>query len=115
MKLPLLDEPVSAERLTKEIEASFDLGEATSTSSSVTGEPYVSIGQQAGGKAKFPGTVDEAGAYWAAREAFQLYAEGRKGILYWRVKPQMELHEGFRFIYMRCLISDKPVIAAKAA
>ena len=120
IKLPLLDMPFGADRLTKEIESSFRVGKPTNNSRSVTGEPYIIIGHQTEGRAAFPGTVDECmprqisldveNAYWTARAAFQLYAKGRDGVLYWRMKPQMEHYDNFCFIYMRCLISDKPVV-----
>jgi hypothetical protein len=44
----------------------------------------------------------------AAKKAFDAYAEGKTGTLYWRVRPEIaeDSSKGWRF-YMRLLISDK--------
>lgn len=118
-----MTEVYDEERLTKDIEAKFKVGASTNWHRSVTGEPYVVISSQHpdNGMPTIPGTVDEAKrreratdaetAYWAAMSSFQSYAEGRTGVLYWRVKPQLEWNEGMPnscSFYMRLLISDKP-------
>jgi hypothetical protein len=44
----------------------------------------------------------------AAMRTFDAYASGKKGKLYWRVRPEIDQQkQGWRF-YMRLLISDKP-------
>ena len=136
--LPLLGMPFGDERLRQEIESQFEVGTSTNGPLAVTGEQYVVIGHQITGKPKFPGTVDEGeshelgfdaeSAYWLARKCFLKYAEGRRGMLYWRIPPKYEVytHESYDLntagnvipvgepqkapshrIYIRCLISDK--------
>jgi hypothetical protein len=114
----------SAERLQREIEAIYPVGPTTNGALAVTGEPYVVIGDQSDGRSEIPGTVDEGAerdcafdeetAYFAARAAFNTYAHGRSGILYWRVAPILEWNEARTRcrITMRCLISDKPRLRA---
>lgn len=55
-----------------------------------------------------------AQARGAAEDAFNKYAEGRTGTLYWRVIPEIAFdHKRRRYAYyMRLLISDKPVVAS---
>ena len=89
-----------AELLTR-IEDRFVIGEGTDHAHSVTGEPYVVIGRQAYDEplSKIPGTVeegrkrdlsfDEETACWSALAAFEEYALERKGVLYWRIKPNL--------------------------
>lgn len=67
-----------------------------------TGEPYQEI------------TVTkkrtEEEAIKEAREAFDKYAESREGMLYWRVKPEIDHNDEREWgAYMRLLISDKKV------
>ena len=114
-----------AELLTR-LEGRFVIGESTDHARSVTGEPYVVIGVQADEPIpKIIGTVeegrkrelsfDEETACWSALAAFEEYALERKGVLYWRTKPDLRWNEGLCTVYMRCLISDKPAISAAAA
>lgn len=89
---------------------------------SPTGEPYVVIGHQSRGCPEVAGTieegavgenvVDEEFAYLDAMSAFNEYADGRCGTLYWRVHPRLEWNEAHNRcrIYSRLLISDKPQI-----
>lgn len=106
-------------RFTVEIEARFPVGEPTNWHLSVTGEPYVVIGPQAEVNPIIPGAIDEGmprempfdeeTAYYSALLSFNQYAEDREGVLYWRVKPQLEWTEDRKrcTLYMRCLISNK--------
>lgn len=106
--------------LVAEIGKRFLVGIPTNTYRSVTGEPYVVIGSQAGGAPEIPGTVgegwphewafDEETACMQAGACFESYAEDRKGTLYWRSAPRLEW-DGKKdrcCVYMRGLISDKP-------
>lgn len=110
-------------------ELRFPVGEPTTRSLSVTGEPYVEIGLEAvsschackrpfhedGGS--LPGIVREGHsrawavgseeALWAALAAFIAYAEGKQGTLYWRAPPELGNRKNQWNVYMRCLISDK--------
>jgi hypothetical protein len=70
---------------------------------SVTGQPFREFVKSAGQ----PFDTEQEG-YNAAMVAFRAYAKGRKGVLYWRVYPEIERG---RF-YMRLLISDKPPLAS---
>ena len=109
-----------AQTLTDVIEGRYPVGTPTEWHRSVTGEPYVSVGSQADGKTSVPGTVDEGKArevaldaetaYWSALSSFESYAEDRKGVLYWRVKPRLEWSDDKSrcMFYMRLLISDTP-------
>jgi hypothetical protein len=76
---------------------------------SPTGERYTEITQ------KNFATI--AGCIRAARDAFDAYAEGKSGTLYYRVMPELagksEYYGPWAF-YMRLLISDKPVVKADA-
>lgn len=64
------------------------------------GDPYIEIS----GKAWYP-TRDAV--IQAATKAFDEYAEGKTGKVYWRVRPEIEQGKrGWRF-YMRLVISDK--------
>lgn len=91
-----------------------------------TGDSYVVIGEDVGTDGpdiinpKIPGTVqsgrvrksfpDEASALMGAKIHFDLYANGRNGILYWRSPPRLSSDENRWFVYLRLVISDKSVI-----
>lgn len=115
------------------IEQRHPVGESTTIWLSVTGEPYVVIGSQhpGDGLPTIPGTIDEGrrGEYaadeetalWQARAAFEQYAEGRLGTLYWRSRPTeteswFDAHGSkYHGVYLRMLISDKPVMRGSAS
>ena len=109
---------MTLKELTEFIESRHVVGEPTSTRLSVTGEPYVAIGQQFDGLSAIAGTVDEgchrqksldeADACQRALTSFQMYALSRPGVLYWREKPSLERNGICCAVNMRCLISDKP-------
>ena len=83
------------------IEARYPVGISTDWHLSVTGEPYVEVNELA---------PDVNGAFGSAMLWLKSYAKDRKGVLYWRMKPQLEWSEDktrCRF-YMRLLISDTP-------
>jgi hypothetical protein len=105
------------------IEARFPVGQPTSAARAVTGESYVVVGRQWPKTPKVHGIVeegesrelalDEETACYQALSAFEDYAEGKAGTLYWRHPPDLcwenEAEKSGRcFIVMRCLISDKP-------
>jgi len=80
-----------------------------------TGDRYVTLGTPKGGR---PGIVEpgemseryptEPAACAAALLAFDAYAEGRDGVLYWRSRPAMDIAAiGFR-VKLRLVISDAP-------
>ena len=113
----------TVEQLTEFIESRFPVGESTRSYLSVTGEPYVCIGNSVAipatrgvvdeGEAQELG-FDEETACMAARSAFEMYAEDHHGTLYWRIRPQLEWEDGQHrrcVVYMRLLISDKPRIS----
>jgi hypothetical protein len=66
----------------------------------VTGEPYVALTTREWSKSRDNVIRD-------AMQAFDDYAKGKKGKLYWRVRPEIDKQkQGWRF-YMRLLISHK--------
>lgn len=111
--------------LTDHIESRFSVGTPTDHSRSVTGEPYVVIGMQVG-KPLFDGIIeeceprewsfDEETACFAALSCFNEYANKRKGRLFWRVRPHLEWNDKLDgcTVYMRLLISDRPIIEVAA-
>lgn len=118
-----------SEKVKAKCEGLFPVGQSTSMYLSVTGEPYVELcglGTHVEGEADGRGYSSENDARDAAIEAFIAYADGKSGTLYWRVTPEIVSRNpiyfaedgsvaktgpcGFSF-YMRCLISDKPVLA----
>jgi hypothetical protein len=117
----------TAANLKARCEQGREVGEPTSMYLSVTGEPYVVIGMQSNGVPATPGTVDEGAerewafdvetAYFQALACFETYAHDRPGKLYWRWEPTFERRADSKslpmicWFYMRCLISDKPLIA----
>ena len=128
--------------LTAYIEGRFPVGEEMGSTGlppylAPTGEPYVEVGHQSVGVPKILGTVDEGAgcewafdeetACWSARSAFDAYAEDRIGKLYWRVRPELGRRIQWHGeketmypppnwgIYMRLLISDKPLSYSKIA
>ena len=73
-----------------------------------TGEPYVAIGMLIEGSG-----ASEAVAFGALLGAVRAYAHGKAGMLYWRMKPEVQRVEeplSWR-CYARLLISDKPIVA----
>lgn len=92
-----------------------------------TGEPYVLVGIPTQPDASQPaGTIAPIGrgrwsasapaALLTARTAYNQYAHGRRGTLYWRTKPQMRMRLNRLWcVYMRLLISEAPAIEAEAA
>lgn len=71
---------------------------------SCTGEPYIVL--QGGGY-----NSSAESARMAAQKAFDKYAEGKSGTLYWRVVPEIGMHRnGYYVYYLRLLISEKPPI-----
>ena len=132
----------TAAELTAYIEGRFPVGEEMGSTGlapylAPTGEPYVEIGNQSVGVPKILGTVDEGAAFewafdeetacWSARSAFDAYAEDRTGKLYWRVRPELGRRINWNgeqetllqppnwAIYMRLLISAKPLCYSKIA
>lgn len=88
------------------IEGCFPPGESTAAALAVTGEPYVTF-------ANTGPTAEDAINF--ARDAFDAYAEGKTGKVYWRVGPELEMKfqnpaakVGSWWFYMRLLISNKP-------
>jgi|SRR5580658_7429111 hypothetical protein len=76
-----------------------------------TGETFTEISQT--------GFESPAACAKAARDAFDAYAEGKSGTLYYRSRPEMTTQPNKLFqpnklwaFYMRLLISDKPIVAA---
>ena len=104
--------------LTAYIEGRFPIGGGPGSTGlyynlAPTGEEYVVIGNQHPDEG-----IDEETACRAARAAFDAYAEGRVGTLYWRKKPQLEWQRddpktGRCVVYIRCLISDAPLSRVK--
>ena len=89
------------EALTEVIERGRAVGTPTNWHLSVTGEPYGEVNELA---------PDVDMAFQSVMSWFKTYAKDRKGVLYWRMKPQLEWSEDktrCRF-YMRLLISDTP-------
>ncbi len=81
---------MTEEELRKQLESGYEVGAPTGYALSVTGEPYVELSGIGGAE----------GAKWA----FEAYAHGKSGKLYWRKEPEIKTVEAF---YMRLLISDK--------
>lgn len=90
------------------IEGAWSCVEGLAGPLSQTGEPYVVI-------SVIRETEEEARS--AAIDAFIAYADGRAGCLYWRIYPEVLVERDGRRkvaerwkVYMRLLISDKPVL-----
>ncbi len=109
-----------AECLRYEIEQRFRVHpEVGSSYMSPTDEPYVTIGVPLKTGWPITGVLTEGeermvydgekAAYIAARAAFEVYANYRSGVLYWRQPPLLEWFGDRCVIYMRCLISDRRV------
>lgn len=86
-------------------ESRFPVGESANRMKSVTGEKFaeLAIAWPEGFE-----SIEQAGE--AAMLAFQKYAEGKSGTLYWRIPPEIAYgakQKKFAY-YMRLLISDKP-------
>ncbi len=108
------------------IEQQYPVGESTRGPLSVTGEEYVVLGSQHpdDGMPAIPGTKDEGArcepafdeetAVMQAWNCFEQYREGRSGTLYWRIKPDLMWSEDKNtcFLYVRLLISDRPVMGS---
>lgn len=116
-------------------ESRFPVGKPTDHARSVTGEPYAVIGYEKADDLGISGVVREGyeradycltpeEALWSVYASFCAYAEDKRGTLYWRVPPRIEkrqepaagrgVKQGRYRVYMRCLISDKPVVAKVA-
>jgi len=91
-------------------EARFKVGEPTSHRLSVTGEPYVEFTPSLQpSEVGSPGQVFETpdAAIDAAKVAFDAYASGRSGAIYWRIEPELARHKKGYALYMRLLVSNK--------
>lgn len=95
-----------ADLVRKYCESRFSVGEQSNGRHSITGEKHTELCSLPWAQGYL--TIDAAGE--AAEAAFQKYAEGKSGTLYWRVPPEIawgaKQHK-FAY-YMRLLISDKP-------
>lgn len=88
------------------IESRFAVGPERHGYLSATDEPYIVL---SGGFGPLPQILE------SAKSQFDAYASERKGVLYWRVRPEFEENKmGWRF-YMRLLISDKSPETQKVA
>lgn len=113
----------SAEALQAQCEKHRCIGVDSSTRLAPTGEPFVMIGSQIG-IPDVPGTVGEGcprefafdveTAYFQAWTCFENYQYGRPGTLYWRTRPRLEWEGKRCMFYMRCLISEKPILVEAA-
>jgi hypothetical protein len=93
--------------LRSECEHGFNIGLMGRAATSPTGEPYVELINT-----RMLPAISEQAAYDQALDTFRSYAEGKSGVLYWRVCPEIaQAPSGWKF-YMRMLISDKPVLVA---
>lgn len=92
-------------------EARFPVGPSTERRLSVTGEPYVELANQWS-----DGYPTPAVARQAALTVFNQYAEGKEGVLYWRVPPEIAYGDKQRKFayYMRLLISSKTPIVKES-
>lgn len=80
-----------------------------------TGDRYVTLGTPKGGR---PGIVEpgvlvqrfptDQSACAAALAAFETYAEGKDGVLYWRAKPTMDRDAPGCVVRLRLVISAAP-------
>jgi len=52
----------------------------------------------------------EEAALDAGMRLFSEYASGKKGTLYWRVRPELAQRHRVYKVYMRLVITDKPVL-----
>lgn len=92
-------------------ESRFPVGPHADRMRSVTGETFTELAHA------WPegyGSIEEAAV--SAMAAFQKYAEGKSGTLYWRIPPEIAYgpkQKKFAY-YMRLLISEKPPITTKA-
>lgn len=75
--------------LLSDCESGWTIGRRVLDRLSATGEPYV--------------VLCGYGAAYAAKKAFDEYAAGKSGTLYWRIYPELEDGK----FYMRLLISDR--------
>ena len=89
-------------------EGRFPVGPHADRMRSVTGETFTELTHA------WPsgfGSIEETAE--AAMAAFQKYAEGKSGTLYWRIPPEIAYgakQKKFAY-YMRLLISDKPKVS----
>lgn len=101
----------SVEDLVAYIESRFPCVEGLSTHVCQTGDPYVVVSK--GGMSDFVphpsyGSEDEAIA--DAKRFFYAYAVDKSGTLYWRKSPRIERAGRKVRVYLRLVITDKPVI-----
>lgn len=47
-----------------------------------------------------------------AKKAFDFYADGKTGTLYWRMQPRIDEFRGLHRVYLRLVITDNPVLWA---
>jgi hypothetical protein len=97
---------------TKYVESRFPIGRPSVSRFAATGEDHVEFAphlkKEGEVRFAFP-SADEAIS--VAKKDFDDYAATRgDGVLYWRVKPELEYRsqDGGWLFYMRLLISDKP-------
>lgn len=100
------------------IESRFPCTEGFPTNVCQTDDHYVILGTPDIGGC--PGIIkerqcratfeSETDAFLAAARAFDNYATGKSGILYWRTPPRIEkMTKGYR-VYLRLVITNNPVI-----
>ena len=88
-------------------ESRFPVGQSTDRHTSVTGENYREFSGSPGERMTRYQTVELA--LQGAKSTFDEYASTRTGVLYWRVRPEVErMRDGHWAFYMRLLISSKP-------
>lgn len=96
--------------LVKDLESRFPVGQPTSSSRSVTGEPYVTV---VSGGIKEEGMdyplvcSSEEAAIRHFKDAINAYAADKKGAIYWRQRPFPKNIKGYFTVYSRVLISDR--------
>lgn len=130
------------------IDGRFSCVEGLPTAICQSGDPYVVVGWQIDGLATIPGTINAGArrlifptrqlAILGAKCAFDRYADGRRGTVYWRSGPRIETATTASYdqsgltkyaspsvgadgeywaafqepsiVYMRLVISERPVI-----
>ena len=101
----------TVEDLVAYIEGRFPCVEGLPTARCQTGEAYVEVSRAGAGEFDpYPFQATEAAALTFAKEAFDAYAAGKAGTLYWRRRPQMEGSGRKVRVYLRLVISDGPVV-----
>lgn len=98
-----------ADALRKYCEGKFPVGQPTARRLSVTGEAYTELAHEWSGAYPTPQAAGEA-----AKAAFDKYAEGKEGALYWRAPPEIDERQHKFAYYMRLLISSKTPIVKES-